>query len=717
MMAGALSLFAGIGLAVVFAVSVARAEEGVIADLPFLEAVPHYGEVDPGHVAIDLSPQASRPFPLLLDTGAPHSILGPQYARAVGVSVRRVKNTPYRRATILGRDLQFLVDVRASDSGTQTGIEIGLLGGNFLEAYVLEVDYASRRVRFLDPDLRPVSEDAADPGEVVVPMRLTNQRPAIEIRLGSGSTWFLVDTGAPDDLLLSEEGARALEIEPDPDALPVRGRNLYGTERASVQRLSGVRVGALDIDALDLRISSRGGSSYRTTNVAGPDQALLGNAFLRRFRVRIDYPHRRVALLPRPDLPAPLREAALPAVAAPPPGDVRGPPESEISDGALSPARPAEAASETVWVDLQTPPEDGGRISGLEWIEVAGWAGVGLEAAYDIVIVVDRSGSTAYASGTDVDGDGRVGRRRRNVESWRSFNPRRLSSDLDDTVLAAELTAAKRLVALLDPQRARIGIVSFADRGEVRAPLGSDRASIESALDDIDRMFGSGATDLAHATRLGARALLVASDSAPETRRKVLLILSDGYPTAPGSESMAAAEALEAAREAGDAGIGVYTFGLGLGKVRVGDVFVEMAEVTGGSHVRLHEPGDILHELPHIDLARVAHIAIENATVGEEARAIRVFPDGSFDGYLRLQPGDNRIRVTARSRDGEERAVERVVHFEAWEPATEDEVLRFTREREELLTLLRERTLAMQLVLEAREKRAEARKQLELELE
>jgi hypothetical protein len=635
----------------------------------------------------------------------------------LGVSVRRVKSTPYRRATILGRELQFLVDVRASDSGTQTGIEIGLLGGNFLEAYVLEVDYATRRVRFLDPDLRPVSEDAADPGEVVVPMRLTNQRPAIEIRLGSGSAWFLMDTGAPGDLLLSEEGARALEIEPDPDARIARGRNLYGTERARVQRLSGARVGDHELDALDLGISLREGSSYRSTNVAGPDQALLGNAFLRRFRVRIDYPHRRVALLPRPDWPAPVREAALAAVAAPPPIDVPAASDPEIPDDALAPARPAETASETVWVDLKTPPEGGGRIDGLDWIEVAGWAGVGLETAYDIVIVVDRSGSTAYASGTDVDGDGKVGRRKRNVESWRTFNPRRLSSDLDDTVLAAELTATKRLVELLDPQRARIGIVSFASRGEVHAPLGSDRDSIENALDDLDRMFGSGATDLAHATRLGTRALVAGSDGAPGTRRQVLLILSDGYPTAPGSESMAAAEALEAAREAGNAGIGIYTFGLGLGKVREGDVFVKMAEVTGGSHVRLHEPGEILHELPHIDLARVARIAIENATAGQEASAMRVFPDGSFDGYLRLHPGENRIRVTARSRKGEERVVERVVHFEAREPATEDESQRFTREREDLLALLRERTVAMELMLEAREKRAEARKQLELELE
>jgi hypothetical protein len=49
---------------------------------------------------------------LLLDTGASFSVFTPLAARAAGVSVRRDKSSPYRRATRLGRDLQFYVDAR-----------------------------------------------------------------------------------------------------------------------------------------------------------------------------------------------------------------------------------------------------------------------------------------------------------------------------------------------------------------------------------------------------------------------------------------------------------------------------------------------------------------------------------------------------------------------------------------------------------------------------
>ncbi len=43
--------------------------------------------------------------------------------------------------------------------------------------------------------------------------------------------------------------------------------------------------------------------------------------------------------------------------------------------------------------------------------------------------------------------------------------------------------------------------------------------------------------------------------------------------------------------------------------------------------------------------------------------------DGSFDGFVKLLPGENRIRVAARSEDGSERTAERSVWFESSEPA------------------------------------------------
>ncbi|MCH6568251.1 MAG: nucleotide exchange factor GrpE, partial [Nitrospinae bacterium] len=90
----------------------------------------------------DLAPQGrGKRFPLIVDTGATWSVITPLMARELGVRVRRVKQDPYRRATVLGRDLQFYVDTQSSDTGSKTGWEYGLLGGQFLAAYVVEFDF------------------------------------------------------------------------------------------------------------------------------------------------------------------------------------------------------------------------------------------------------------------------------------------------------------------------------------------------------------------------------------------------------------------------------------------------------------------------------------------------------------------------------------------------------------------------------------------------
>lgn len=88
---------------------------------------------------------------MLLDTGAAGNVMTPRYARALRVTVRRHKSTPYRRSTILGRDLQFWIDTHSSDTASRMGLETGLVGADFLREYVVEVDYAARRVRFLEP--------------------------------------------------------------------------------------------------------------------------------------------------------------------------------------------------------------------------------------------------------------------------------------------------------------------------------------------------------------------------------------------------------------------------------------------------------------------------------------------------------------------------------------------------------------------------------------
>jgi predicted aspartyl protease len=716
-MIGTRPLCAILGIMVAVAAGAAP-DGGVLAEFPFLDEIPDYGEVDAGHIAIDLSPYPTRRFPLLLDTGASSSVMTPRYARSVGVSVRAAKDSFYRKSTVLGRDLQFWVDTRRSDTGRWALRDVGVLGGNFLDRYVVEVDYEKRRVRFLDPDRHAVSEDSAAPGEIVVPMRLSDHRPALEIRLGSGSAWFIMDTGAPHDLGISEEKARALGLEAGPEDRAVAGRNYLGSDRWLSKKIRRATVGSFDVIDPTLSIAIQEGSSYRTTNLAGADQAILGNEFMRRFRVRFDYPHRKLSLLPRPPESIAAEAAAhdLPE-AAPEPTPVperavsgAPPPLPQVEPDA--PARVAAPREHQVWLELTSPSEGAVAAGAVDWIEVAGWAGSRKTVAYDIAVVVDVSGSTAYASGVDVDQNGKLGKARRRRENWRNFNPRHFCSDPGDTILAAELRATQRLVDLLDPNRSRIGLLSFADHGQLHAAIGSDREVFSDVLQALEQSFGSGWTNLAHAVRLATEALVNASKGELDPPLRAILILSDGYPTFPGSEENAAKAALDAAQEADALDVRIYTFALGLGEIREEDVFAKMAIVTGGEHVRVDKPGEIVQELPLINLAQVADVAIQNVSADERGRATRILPDGSFDGFVKLHPGENRIRVTARAEGGAERSVERRLWFESREPRDAREAEAFAREREKLLGDLRVRTVEAELVHDMRLKRRARQAQL-----
>jgi hypothetical protein len=370
------------------------------------------------------------------------------------------------------------------------------------------------------------------------------------------------------------------------------------------------------------------------------------------------------------------------------------------------------AAGEQIWIDLARPVGD--TTGPVALAEIRGWAGAGPARQHDVILVVDVSGSTLLPSGGDVDGDGRVGRKLRSAgDPQRSFNPRRLCSDPGDTIRAAEILAARRFVASLDPERTRIGLVVFADRAELRVALGGSRAQFEAALDELEQemAFGWGATDLSAAIRLGREALLAKAGAEAEPgRQRWMVVLSDGSPNLPGSPLPAAQAARDQAALAAAAGIRLQTFALGEEVMEETDVYRELAEATGGDFAWVKHPADVVPYLGGLDLTRVAELRVENTTTGEAGRAVRVSPDGRFDGLVPLEPGENLIRVTARGRNGTEQAAECRVHFERREPRTPEEVQAVAA----LLERLRARTEALELGVEVERYRSVGRA-LELE--
>ncbi len=265
----------------------ARAADGLVAELAFLAPESTDGL---NRVFLDLAPEGNRrAFRVLLDTGAGASVFSPLAARENGVRVRRVKSTPYRRKTILGRDLHFWVDTSSSDSGTRMGWAYGLLGGNMLEEFVFEIDFPGRRVRFFDPRTVEVPEAASAEDEVVLPLRVDGKRPSTVVRVNGVETPVLLDTGAPHGIILSGETAKQAGVESrDVDwaggSMILGPVDLRGGE-------ADVGFGALVLDGAPAFVAPKG-----LYNWAGSSNSLVGYGLMSEFVVRFDYRRGRMWL-------------------------------------------------------------------------------------------------------------------------------------------------------------------------------------------------------------------------------------------------------------------------------------------------------------------------------------------------------------------------------------------------------------------------------------
>jgi hypothetical protein len=293
------------------------------------------------------------------------------------------------------------------------------------------------------------------------------------------------------------------------------------------------------------------------------------------------------------------------------------------------------------------------------------------------VIVLDLSDSTVLSSGVDLDGDGSPGETDPQLLAWLTEQPgarralveRLRELDLDDSILMAEVSAAEALIQRLDLRVFRIGIVVFSDSARVVAPLGSPRGRLIKALSEIRRSFFRElrGTNFADALQI-ARAELTpdpgkVGEGRPlrEDRERSILFLSDGAPTLPVHEDRARIHALQAARAAATAGIRLYSFALGREAEEALEVYRRMAILSGGRFERITRPADAIARLRQVDLADLEELGVVNRTTGNPVRALRVFPDGSFDGFVELAPGRNHLVFMATARDGSQISVGREV--------------------------------------------------------
>jgi hypothetical protein len=409
-----------------------------------------------------------------------------------------------------------------------------------------------------------------------------------------------------------------------------------------------------------------------------------------------------------------------------------GPADRELAAGEALLGQ-AGAMSTTLKLEIEEP-KDGSIVGGAEGAFLAGRAValLGEFKRFDVMIVVDTSGSTKAASGADINANGIVGAGGLSG----IFN----QTDPGDSILAAEVAAAKTVLQSLDPRNTRVGLVTFAGEGGgtdpytgmpitydsepdafTEEPLTTNYERVEKALDRVLQRGPEGQTNITEAVRLsvkelkGFRGALSRPDPGSE---KVVLFFTDGEPTLPfgaGYEAENNRSVLRAASQARRADVQVHTFALGPEALSGPVACVQLAEMTGGYFTPVSTPGDLPKVVESVSFANLEKLEIKNLTMNTPATDTIINADGSFGSLVPVQAGLNRLEVLAEATDGTSTRAEVTVSYAPGAPAP-------TLPRE--LIAMRNRLLEKRLVelkrgrIEAERQAAEdARKDLEIKID
>jgi len=275
---------------------------------------------------------------------------------------------------------------------------------------------------------------------------------------------------------------------------------------------------------------------------------------------------------------------------------------------------------------LENPVRGSVRLQGLEGSD------------YDVVLAIDRSASTR---------------------------------DADTDLLSAQLRALRAFIERIGPRlgRVRVGIVSYPNTppapGEstgARREIGlsADRDALLASLVRLERRGASGMQTFSSAFEFGLAELAGRNpgSGARESAHKLLVITGDGRRALPfGDAADGAADFrkrnLVLAAQARRQGASLHLFALA-GLAEAPSQFLEeLLARSGGAFTRVPHPALGSDYLTAVSLPSVEEVVVENATTGRPPRLAALDADGRFEAQVAFVGGENRLRIRARTSEGQ----------------------------------------------------------------
>ena len=308
----ALVLSAGIG----FADAGFQRVAAPAATIPF--------ELATRHIIVQVTINKSRPLSFVLDTGANAAIVRIDTAKELGLKLEGSLNvggagSGVQTGYFVRNATWNLVGLRSDPQAVQMAIPLtelpagmgrhvdGIIGGEFIRRFVIELDYQARALKLHDPeDFRYTGNGEKLPLELDA-----NNHPVITARVTplNGSPLerkFLFDIGSGGALVLHSPFVREHALLDNLTTIPAIGAAGAGGKVAGfVGRVSRLQIGRFAIDRPITMFSQDKAGAFANAALAGN----IGAQIAMRFRVFLDYGRRQLILEPTPALGNPFDRA------------------------------------------------------------------------------------------------------------------------------------------------------------------------------------------------------------------------------------------------------------------------------------------------------------------------------------------------------------------------------------------------------------------------
>lgn len=259
------------------------------------------------HVIIDVKVDGQGPFPFLLDTGG-HDIVTPATATRIGLNqVGAALSAGGGEATTTNGYAHVReIDVggaRLTDQNVVTldfspyaveGIRLGgMIGVEFLERFVVTIDYGRRMLTIAEPAR---AHAARPPAGRAVPFLFYAHMPQVRGTFGGRPARFNIDTGSRADVTLTSPFVAQAGLRGAfPGAVLVTdGWGVGGPSRSYIARAPALTLGAVTVAGPIAGLSSARHGAFSDPGYEGN----VGSGLLKRFTVTFDYGRRLMYLAP-----------------------------------------------------------------------------------------------------------------------------------------------------------------------------------------------------------------------------------------------------------------------------------------------------------------------------------------------------------------------------------------------------------------------------------